>query len=61
MEITDIANMSIAMHQQSAELSTGIAVTRKAQDLQQQQGAQLIEQLQQLPAAPSNHKLDILV
>jgi hypothetical protein len=60
MEITDIASMSIAMHQQQAADSCGIAVARKALDTQEQQGAQLVEALQQLPA-PSTHQLDIRI
>ncbi|MCI2047899.1 MAG: YjfB family protein [Faecalibacterium sp.] len=60
MEITDIASLSMSMHQQSTEQACGVAVARKAQDTQEQQGALLVQQLQQLPA-PSAHKLDITI
>ena len=60
MEINDIASISIAMHQQQTAESCGVAVTRKALDTAEQQGAQLVEALQQLPA-PSTHALDIRI
>lgn len=62
MSIDGIAAASIAYSTENVLSQASLSITKKAMDSQEQQAAQLIEQLQTaIPAPPSNHKIDILV
>ncbi len=62
MSIDGIAAASIAYSTANVLSQASLSITKKAMDSQEQQAAQLIEQLQTaIPAPPSNHKIDILV
>ena len=62
MSIHGIAGASIAYSTANVLSQASLSVTKKAMDSQEQQAAQLIEQLKaSVPEPPSNHKIDILV
>ncbi|MBC6678350.1 YjfB family protein [Zhenpiania hominis] len=61
MGIDGIAAASISLSTASLLNQTSLSVVKKAMDSQEQQAAQLIQQLEQaVPAPPSNHIIDIL-
>lgn len=62
MSIDGIAAASISYSTAQVLSQASLSVTKKAMDSQEQQAAQLIEQLEaSVPPPPTNHKIDILV